>query len=58
MIRELTQDETEVVAGGNGALYPTSPWIQPSPVVMGAIARSSIHGQLGDSAGEAMYEGS
>ena len=65
-MRELGQEESTQVAGGasTGQGFLVSGWDFGYPGGLGALAamseaaHSSVHGQLGDSVGEAMYAGS
>ena len=65
-MRELSQEEAKQVSGGASATQGLliSGWDYGYPgglvalAAMSEAAHSSVHGQLGDSVGEAMYKGS
>lgn len=65
-MRELSQQETTKVSGGaatsQGLLVAGWDYGYPGGLAalaaMSEVAHSSVHGQLGDSVGEAMYKGS
>jgi len=65
-MRELSQEETAQVAGGASTSqgFLVTGWDYGYPgglsalAAMSEAAHSSVHGQLGDSVGEAMYKGS
>ena len=65
-MRELSQEETIQVSGGASPSqnFLVSGWDYGYPGGLAALAamsdaaHSSVHGQLGDSVGEAMYKGS